>query len=227
LLESVRENHQLTPFCDKWFYAKIKRNIIKPRILPLTMISKNRCFCGSSETFANCCQPYITEQHGPQTFPKTAEQLMRSRFSAYASGNSQYIYDTYAKTSQELQTVKDIKDWANACVWIALQVHNTNPNSHVTTNDSPEHFVEFSAFYINDNRLFELHENSRFVLEAAIEEKDKDQNLHWRYLDGDIIKHSELTEIKRKDLCPCNHYATGWLPKKGKKYKQCCGKMLR
>lgn len=222
MFESVRENHQLTPFCDKWFYAKIEHNIIKPRVITFVMIFKNKCFCGSSETFANCCQPFITEQHGSRIFPKTAEQLMRSRFSAYASGNSQYIYDTYAKTSQVLQTVKDIEEWANACVWIALQIHNTKPNSHVTTNDSSEHFVEFSAFYINDNRLFELQENSRFIRETTDEKNP--QNKQWRYIDGDIIKHSELSDIKRKDLCPCNHYATSWSAKKGKKYKQCCGK---
>lgn len=158
---------------------------------------------------------------------------MRSRFSAYAIGNSQYIYDTYAKSSQASQSVKEISDWSKACVWIALQIHsndchNTKKND-ITKSELPEQFVEFSAFYITDDTLFELRENSRFVLESmilenSIIESNENKKLQWRYIDGDIIEHCELTTVKRKELCPCNNYPTAWSMKKGKKFKQCCGK---
>ena len=46
----------------------------------------------------------------------------------------------------------------------------------------------------------------------------------WRYIDGDIITDNELANIKRNTLCPCNEYPTTWKVKKGKKFKQCCGK---
>jgi len=189
------------------------------------MLLNNRCFCGSNEKFSTCCQPFINrevnQETSQQTLPKTAEQLMRSRFSAYVTGNGQYIYDTYAKSSQASQSVEEINDWSKACVWIALLIRSIN-NGNTTNTDSSEQFVEFSAFYITDNTLCELRENSRFVLENC--ETNARHNLQWRYIDGDIIEHSELTDIKRKDLCPCNNYSTAWSMKKGKKFKQCCGK---
>jgi len=198
------------------------------------MNSIKRCFCGSNDEFSSCCQPYINQELPVQT----AEQLMRSRFSAYADGNAQYIYDTYAKSSQKAQSVKELNEWSNACVWLALQIHPL-PND---VNTSKEQYVEFSAFYITNQTLCELREKSRFVLEESkmlsksIAEKGAVKTVfnetlapdtklkQWRYIDGDIISHSELAIIKRSELCPCNNYPTAWQPKKGKKFKHCCGK---
>jgi len=209
------------------------------------MLSNQQCFCGADQSFSSCCQPFINRETNQKTnlltFPETPEQLMRSRFSAYVTGNSQYIYDTYAKSSQASQSVKEIDEWSKACTWIALEIHSTSPDN-TDSKVLTEQFVEFSAFYISDDTLCELRENSRFVLEAAIcdgitgdgtgEENTSDKNnteidhqaLQWRYIDGDIINHSELATIKRKDLCPCNNYPTSWSVKKGKKFKQCCAK---
>jgi SEC-C motif-containing protein len=189
------------------------------------MLVNNKCFCGSNEKFSNCCQLYIEQSSKQQAFPQTPEQLMRSRFSAYANGNSQYVYDTYSKSSQASQSINEINDWSKACVWIALQIHSKS-KSDIAEDDCSEQFVEFSAIYITDNILCELRENSRFILEEAKIEnncKSENQPLQWRYIDGNIIEHTELSTLKRKELCPCNHYPTAWSMKKGKKYKQCCG----
>jgi len=182
------------------------------------------CFCGSNIDSSSCCLPYINKEVPADT----PEQLMRSRFSAYAFGNAQYIYDTYAKSSQTAQSVKDIDDWSKACAWIALKIHPTAGN----LNKATEQFVEFSAFYISDSTLYELREKSRFILEediaASAEIKEgsvlNNQLKQWRYIDGDIIAHSELASIKRNEICPCNHYPTAWQLKKDKKFKHCCGK---
>ena len=188
------------------------------------MKSIQPCFCGSNCVFCSCCQPYINKEIQVQT----AEQLMRSRFSAYAIGDAKYIYDTYAKSSQTAQSVKDINDWSKSCVWISLKVHPLA--NHL--NNATEQFVEFSAFYITKNTLCELREKSRFILEEYVAENMKVSEVsthntplkQWRYIDGDIITHSELANIKRNELCPCNHYPTTWQMKKGKKFKHCCGK---
>lgn len=188
------------------------------------MHSIQPCFCGSNSDFSSCCQPYINKKLPVQT----AEQLMRSRFSAYASGNAQYIYDTYAKPSQQKQSVNDINEWSKACSWIALVIHPLTHNVEKIT----EQYVEFSAFYIVNSILCELREKSRFILEEGTEnnfEINKPISINtqlkqWRYIDGDIIAHNELSIIKRNELCPCNHYSTAWQSKKGKKYKHCCGK---
>jgi SEC-C motif-containing protein len=177
-------------------------NTISPNII-------QPCFCGSNVDFSSCCQPFINKEQQV----KTAEQLMRSRFSAYTIGNAQYIFDTYAKSSQKSQSIKDIDDWSKSCQWIALNIYSTIENE----NNSTEQFVEFSAFYITQNTLCELREKSRFILEDSPLKQ-------WRYIDGDIITHSELSTIKRNALCPCNQYPTSWQIKKGKKFKHCCGK---
>lgn len=197
-----------------------------------TQTNSNKCFCGSGVSFVSCCLPFITIKQSKRLFPQTPEQLMRSRFSAYAKGNSQYIYDTYAKSSQATQSVKEIHDWGQACTWIALQIHSSHSDVLEKTNNAieqlPEQFVEFSAFYISDDTLFELRENSRFTLETVsetgAETTTQSKTVQWRYLDGDIIKHEALLEIKRKALCPCNFYPSAWSVKAGKKFKQCCGK---
>lgn len=178
---------------------------------------KTKCYCGSNKDFSDCCQQYLVNK----TKPKCAEQLMRSRFSAYATNNAQYIYDTYANNSKASQSVDDIKEWSKACVWLALQVHSFEENS-LNNEANIEQFVEFSAFYVNENKLCVLREKSRFIQEVQC--NDNKDTLHWRYIDGDIITHHELTSIKRKDICPCNQFPTAWSIKKGKKFKQCCGK---
>lgn len=157
------------------------------------------CPCGSSLSFNACCQFYITQQK----HPSTPEQLMRSRFSAYATKNGQYIFDTYAAVPRLKQSVTDIQTWADECIWLALEIHETDNTT-----------VDFSAYYVVDNTLCELREKSNFTLELG----------QWRYIDGNITVHNEIGTIKRNDLCPCNSYPTAWSAKKGKKFKHCCAK---
>lgn len=176
------------------------------------------CFCGYNRPFEDCCQPLINRSKQAQT----PEQLMRSRFSAYATKAYQYIFDTYAKQSQTSLSIADIQASAEGCQWFALVIHPEEGSSRLITNSS-EQSVEFSAFYIDDDKLIEMREKSRFVLEQGNCETTK-AHKQWRYIDGDIIKHDNLADIKRNQLCPCNNYPTSWVSKKGKKYKQCCGK---
>ncbi|WP_057831771.1 YchJ family protein [Colwellia sp. TT2012] len=157
------------------------------------------CPCGSTLLFNACCQLYITQQQQPST----AEQLMRSRFSAYATKNGQYIFATYSAAQQLKQSVREIQGWADECLWLALKIHASSKNT-----------VEFSAYYVVDNTLWELREKSNFTVEKK----------QWRYLDGDITEHNQIKKIKRNEICPCNQYATAWSAKKGKKFKQCCAK---
>ncbi len=210
-----------------------------------TMYSKQACFCGSTLLFAQCCQLLITQHKHAQT----PEQLMRSRFSAYATKEYQYIFDTYAKQSQNSISLEDIQDSAKGSHWFALIIHagekadSNAENATVPSNKSAQ-FVEFSAFYIADDSVFEMREKSRFVLEVSDRQtKSHNSNLkQWRYVDGDIIMHDQISnqlgsqlgnqpdnlskKITRNQLCPCNHYPSAWTKKKDKKYKHCCQKSL-
>ncbi|MDP7591873.1 MAG: YchJ family metal-binding protein [Litorilituus sp.] len=177
------------------------------------MPSHYSCFCGSTLLFEQCCQPFINKEKQP----KTPQQLMKSRFSAYAYGHYQYIIDTYAHEKKSTILVEDIEHSSEGCHWIALVIHHSK-KILTTTAVNHNYFVEFSAFYIINNTLCEMREKSSFVLEQG----------QWRYLDGIIIKHDELSKLSRNQICPCNHYPTAWTlsksPTKAKKYKHCCGK---
>ncbi|AAZ25047.1 YchJ family protein [Colwellia psychrerythraea] len=159
------------------------------------------CPCGSSLPFNACCQLYITQQK----HPSTPEQLMRSRFSAYATKNGQYVFDTYAASQRLKQSVTEIQTWADECIWLALKIH-----------ESDETTVEFSAYYVVDQTLCELREKSNFTIEQG----------QWRYIDGDITVHNEIVTVKRNEVCPCNNYPTAWSTKRNKKFKHCCAKQI-
>jgi len=152
-----------------------------------------KCPCCSGYEFEKCCDDYLNKN----IHPEFAEQLMRSRFTAYALNNAPYIVRTYVQNEQPNLNVKDIEQWAKENKWIKLTVHQTNYTIQPV-------IVEFSAFYINNNQLIEMREISNFVKEEQ-----------WKYLNGEIIKHDVVLSLSRNDICPCNS---------GKKYKKCCGK---
>ena len=125
---------------------------------------------------------------------------MRSRFSAYAVNNFQYVIDTYALEVRKQHNIKDIASDARDTQWIKLDVYSQ------TVQSNELGFVEFSAFYLIKDQLFEMRENSRFIKEDSV----------WVYIDGDIIKNEKIAKLKRNDPCPCDS---------GKKYKQCCQRL--
>lgn len=128
---------------------------------------------------------------------------MRSRYSAYATKNSLYIYDTYAIEKQADNSIEEIDAWANETRWVSLKVIKTTPE--ILTELAT---VTFTAKYVTRNKLHLLTECSRF-------RKDGDR---WYYLDGNITEHMELEDIKRNSKCPCLS---------GKKFKQCCGQQIK
>ncbi|MFU2508444.1 YchJ family protein [Pseudoalteromonas sp. ASV78] len=156
----------------------------------MTSLTNSNCLCGSQHSYQDCCQKLHlgTEQ------ATTAEQLMRSRYVAYALKNAKYIYQTYAQAKQAENPVKEIAEFANSCRFIQLDV--IDAEQHESTAD-----VEFCVSYFYQNLFCQLHEKSNFIKEAGL----------WRYLDGEIFPVADL-KINRNDECPCGS---------GKKYKKC------
>ncbi len=161
-----------------------------------------RCFCCSSKPFQACCEPFIK---GDKT-PVTAEQLMRSRFSAYATAQYAYILDTYTKEKQQGLSVDDLAQSAQDAKWFALQVHDAQSEESAEPNTSatlPSDTVEFTAFYFEDKKMYQLHETSNFRVE----------NGAWRYHDGTL--HDDCGKVKYGRNLPC-------VCGSSKKFKQCC-----
>lgn len=151
------------------------------------------CPCHSQQTYTNCCEPF----HKNTQKARTPEQLMRSRYCAYALKLSQYIFDTYHSDKQADLSLGELEEWAKATTWLKLEVSKTSDTT-----------VTFIATYAENRKLYKIEEHSRF------EQEQINQQKVWRYVDGDILNHQELDRPKRNDPCPCGSM---------KKLKQCCG----
>ena len=119
------------------------------------------CYCGNSISFQDCCEPYIK---GIANAP-TSEKLMRSRYSAFATGAADYLVNTTHISKRRLHNKKDILAWSQANKWLKLEVLA-----------STETTVTFKAYYLDENLKAQIHyEHSTFKFE----------NNKWFYVDGE------------------------------------------
>lgn len=159
------------------------------------------CFCGSEVTFSSCCQPLIQGKK----VPSTAEELLRSRYSAFTQGEVDYIIQTnHSKTRDQLNR-KEIEEWSKNSEWMGLSIVQKEAG---LAGDQTGTIV-FCAKYSTDGKTEEHWEQSFFEKE----------NGEWRFLDAKGVhtgtyKRTE-PKIGRNDPCACGS---------GKKFKKCCGK---
>ena len=76
------------------------------------------CPCQSSLSYEDCCGRF----HSGNMFPETAEQLMRSRYSAFVLKNIPYIVQTTVPSQQPLLDEKALQDWADETQWLGLDI---------------------------------------------------------------------------------------------------------
>ncbi len=95
----------------------------------------------------------------------TAEQLMRSRYTAFVLGNPGYLRATWHPTTRPRTVSLD-----EGVRWTGLDVVATTGGSLLDTEGT----VEFRAHYVVAGRPGVQHERSRFVRERG----------RWWYLDG-------------------------------------------
>ena len=126
------------------------------------------CPCGSADPMADCCGRYLVEgRRAP-----TAEALMRSRYTGFATGASHYLLVTWHPSTRP-----DTLELDEEMVWRRLDVVGTDAGG--PWDDAGT--VEFVAHYrIDDGTAIgqrgRLHETSRFVREDG----------RWLYVDGGI-----------------------------------------
>lgn len=114
------------------------------------------CPCGTLQPYDACCGPL----HRGAALAATAEQLMRSRYAAYAVGDADYVFATWHP-----RTRPESIDLDPDVTWTGLSVHG-----------SGEDWVEFSAAYLTRAGAGELRERSRFEQRAG----------RWFYVDGEV-----------------------------------------
>ncbi|MFI5503749.1 YchJ family protein [Corynebacterium kutscheri] len=120
------------------------------------------CPCGSGSDFNDCCEPYLNRTLAPST----AEKLMRSRYSAFALANRDYLIKTWYPDTRplDIQFAEDIS-------WVKLEI------LHITGGTEFDSYgeIEFDATYIIgiDPTIHIHHERSVF----------RRQNGRWFYDD--------------------------------------------
>ncbi|RTY69500.1 hypothetical protein EKM05_11885 [Flavobacterium sp. GSP27] len=124
---------------------------------------KNKCYCGFDKNFQDCCEPII---NGVKK-ATTAESLMRSRYSAYATHQVDYLLATTHITVRKQHSKSEILNWATSNKWQQLEII-----------ESTENTVEFKAHFL-DTKLHKQihHEFSTFKLENGC----------WFYVDGQFF----------------------------------------
>ncbi|WP_268846890.1 YchJ family protein [Flavobacterium aestivum] len=123
-------------------------------------MASEKCYCGSLEPFELCCNRYI---NGTQKAP-TALALMKSRYSAYATHQADYLLETTHSSQRKLYSKAEILNWATANQWQKLEI--------ISVTDTT---VEFKAYFKDENNEDQVHhEFSTF----------KQENGSWFYVDG-------------------------------------------
>ena len=156
-----------------------------------------KCPCGSGEPFSSCCNPFIL---GERT-PNTAEQLMRSRYTAYTQAATAYLIETTCPTQRKHIQQENLEHSCKDTDWISLEVLETQKGTATDQTGT----VTFIAKARDKKTGFvqTIHECSSF------EKKDG----AWVYTTGFTPKATKEEKSGRNAPCPCGS---------GKKYKQCC-----
>ena len=113
------------------------------------------CPCGSGVMYVTCCGPL----HSGSATAATAEQLMRSRYSAFAVGDADYLLATWHPATRPASVNLD-----PAIEWRRLRIRDLTAG----TEDDDAGTVEFVAHYWDSaqQQYGRQHENSSFARRA-------------------------------------------------------------
>lgn len=125
----------------------------------------NLCPCGAKKEYNDCCGYY----HQKKGTPLTAEQLMRSRYSAFVVKDEDYLIQTWHKSKTQSKLNLKLPN----VEWIGLKVIKVEGGMEADLRGK----VEFIAEYKVNNKQGRLHEKSNFIKEDS----------KWLYIDGEII----------------------------------------
>lgn len=165
--------------------------------------TKETCPCGSELELQTCCLPYIQGKKKAVT----AEELLRSRYTAFTRGEVDYILSTHhSKTRHEVKR-EEIEDWSKNSEWLGLKIVQKEAGEAKDETGTIVFCAGYRATNDKDGKVNEHWEQSLF-------EKEKGE---WRFLDARGVQVGPYRraepKIGRNDPCPCGS---------GKKHKKCC-----
>ncbi|MCF0253382.1 MAG: hypothetical protein HUK26_03495 [Duodenibacillus sp.] len=119
------------------------------------------CPCGSGRSRADCCGRFLDGRAAPAD----PEELMRSRYAAFAEGNDAWLRVTWAPETCPEGPLSDV-----AVKWLGLEVHGAGAEGDAG-------WVEFTARgRAGSQGAFRMRERSRFERRGGV----------WLYVDGEL-----------------------------------------
>ena len=160
-----------------------------------------QCPCESGETYKTCCEPFIKGEKEAAT----AEQMMRSRYSAYTQVEMDYIERTHDPKTRDETDMDANREWAESTKWTGLEILETKQGG-----------VGDEVGTVTFKAKFETEEGIQDHQELSLFRKNEGK---WYFVDSsDPTKKQPSVrsepKVGRNDPCPCGS---------GKKYKKCCG----
>jgi SEC-C motif-containing protein len=124
------------------------------------------CPCTSKKTYDRCCGPF----HAGTAAPETAEQLMRSRYSAYALGKVDYLIGTRPEAKRAEESREELATYCKAVSCVGLKIVAKDKGG----KEDATGVVTFHASLQTNGRRSLHIETSTFARE----------NGRWVYVDG-------------------------------------------
>ena len=125
-------------------------------------MSDTRCHCGQAQPFDDCCGRFISGA----ALPETAQQLMRSRYSAFVEQDANYLLETWHPATRPSRVRFNPEQR-----WLGLSIKHCDAG----LADDDEGVVEFVARFKVRGKGHRLHETSRFEKIGG----------RWYYRDGE------------------------------------------
>ena len=159
------------------------------------------CICGIGESTETHCGPILKGERQAET----AEALMRARYTAYATGEIDFIMESLHPEHRKDVDRNATEAWSKNATWKGLEIVSTEAGG--PSDDRGK--VEFIARFDLGGVAQVHHERADFAR----------HNGRWYFVDGEQMAQKPVVRegprIGRNDPCTCGS---------GKKYKKCCGK---
>ncbi len=116
--------------------------------------SESICPCGSNRIYQKCCEPY----HRNKKYAPTAKALMRSRYSAYALREIDYLGATTYGDAKKAFDHEQVKRWAEESTFTQLRILSAKQGKR---HDAIG-WVKFAVDFNDARGAHTLHELSEF-----------------------------------------------------------------
>jgi SEC-C motif-containing protein len=139
--------------------------------------ARRPCPCRSGLAYRECCRPFHRGEEAPDP-----ARLMRSRFSAFALGDGEYLFRTLhpahpLRGRDEAAVIRELSKAKDSVRYMDLTIHDAD-------EEADRGRVLFTA------RVFEKGQDRSFVELSEFERADGS----WRYREGLTVPRSSLDE---------------------------------